>query len=113
VSYHNGHHTPGPWVMRRFPTSRGGCQAWWILDSIPDGPNGQVIANAIAQATGTNDDEEANARLISASPDLLAACEALPLDCEFKDAADFKDNSRAFLEAMSLARAAVAKAKGE
>jgi hypothetical protein len=54
---------------------------------------------------------QADARLIAAAPDLLAACEALPLGCQFDDAADFKDNAGAFLRAMELARNAIAKAR--
>lgn len=57
-----------------------------------------------------------NARLISAGPDLLAACQALPL-AKFEnednlDAAEFVDYCGSFLEAMRLARAAIAKATG-
>jgi hypothetical protein len=69
-------HTPGPWVVRHFPTARGGTMAAWILDALPD-QDGKVIANAIATAAGTNEDMDANARLIAAAPDLLAACEAI------------------------------------
>jgi hypothetical protein len=68
-------HTPGPWVVRQFPTARGGTIAHWILDAIPD-VDGKVVANAIAVASGTNDDAEANAHLMAAAPDLLAACKA-------------------------------------
>ncbi len=47
-------------------------------------------------------------RLLLAERDMLrAACEALPLDCEFEDAADYKDNARRFDRAMDLARAAL------
>jgi hypothetical protein len=41
--------------------------------------------------------------------ELLGVCRALPLDCEFTDAADFKDHAGAFTGAMELARAAIAK----
>jgi len=49
--------------------------------------------------------------LHEAASDLLAACKALPLDREFTDAADYKDASRSFDAAMSLAREAIAKVK--
>jgi hypothetical protein len=35
------------------------------------------------------------------------ACDALPLDCTFEDAADFKDNAARFDRAMELARIAI------
>jgi hypothetical protein len=44
--------------------------------------------------------------------DLLAACKALPIDsAAFDDASHFKDYSIAFFRAMTLARAAIAKAE--
>jgi hypothetical protein len=49
-----------------------------------------------------------NKNLNAAAPKLLEACKALPLDCEFEDAADFKDNAVAFMRAMQLAREAIA-----
>lgn len=69
-------HTPGPWVVREFPTAIYGQTAYWVLDSIPD-VDGKVVANAICQATGTNRHEVGNARLIAAAPDLLQACLAM------------------------------------
>jgi hypothetical protein len=68
----------------------------------------QVQSDGIVIAEFKN---EADANLDAAAPKLLEACKALPLDCEFKDAADFKDNARAFLNAMRLAREAIAIAK--
>jgi hypothetical protein len=46
------------------------------MDSIPDGDNGKVVANAICLLIATNDDLEANARLIAAAPDLLEALQS-------------------------------------
>lgn len=62
--------TPGPWVIRDFPTARGGLPAHWVLDSIPDDDRGQVIANAICTVAMSNDDAAGNARLIAAAPQL-------------------------------------------
>jgi hypothetical protein len=64
--------TPGPWVVRKFPTRAYARNAHWVLDAIPDDGD-KVIANAICQMASTNDDEDANARLIAAAPDLYAA----------------------------------------
>ena len=104
--------TPGPWLARQFHTGRGAVHGWWVIDSIPD-HDGRIVANAICQVSATNDDADANAKLLAAAPDLLGACQSLPLDCSFEDAADFKDNSQAFMRAMDLARAAIAKATGK
>lgn len=88
-------HTPGPW------TAAG---------------HGQVIAHArlpawrtLADVYGVHGDEEqadADARLIAAAPDLLAACEHV------------RDTIREFLptvmsEDLTAIEAAIAKAKGE
>jgi hypothetical protein len=58
----------------------------------------------------------ANADLVAAAPELLAACEAMPLDMLAReddlDASNFKDNARRFLDAMRKAAAAIARAKG-
>lgn len=67
-------HTPGPWLVREFATYNRAVVQPWVMDSIPDGPNGKVVANAIACCSLTNPDCGANAKLIAAAPDLLAAC---------------------------------------
>ena len=57
----NGAHTPGPWVID---------PCWDILGNTDDG-NGmvcQITTDAVPRA-----EAEANARLIAAAPDLLAA----------------------------------------
>ena len=91
-------HTPGPWTFE-LNDSIGlwmiGCASDYNFASVyidanlPDGFQG---VPAIAQA---------NARLIAAAPDLLAACEAM-LD-------DHTTNGEAWL----MLKAAIAKAKGE
>lgn len=49
----------------------------------------------------------------NAFPALLAACEAMPdFDIDSPDAADFKDHASEFMEAMRLARDAIAQARG-
>lgn len=97
-------YTPGPWIVC------GEDQYAEVLS-----PDRYVIAKTDHIHSGDpeawDDIHLANMRLISAAPDLLKACESLPLDCEFEDAADFKDNASQFLQAMELARVAIAKAK--
>ncbi len=75
--------TPGPWFHRE-------CSAttehdWSVLSGIPtDGVN-KVIADVCVRRVDEEEDQ-ANARLISAAPDLLAACRvAQPLIAAFKD----------------------------
>lgn len=57
---------------------------------------------------------QANAALLAAAPELLAACESLPLDMldreDRLDAAEFVDNSESFIRAMRLARDAITSA---
>lgn len=64
--------TPGPWLVREFPAGRGGRGKLYVMDSIPDGPDGKVRANLIASET-TCLESKANARLIAAAPDLYEA----------------------------------------
>lgn len=66
--------TPGPWLLREFPTGRGSDHRLWVTDALPDGPDDRVICNVIAGPTSCPD-WPANARLIAAAPDLLSACQ--------------------------------------
>lgn len=94
-------HTPGPWAV-------GDKRGVWA------GP--VVMANdgqrGVAFVCGESD---ANARLIAAAPDLLAACEAL---CDRltgwmdETAADDDDRERQDEAALDMADAAIAKAEG-
>ena len=71
-------HTPGPWILATVPTSAGSCH------KIGPFPNGSRVATfacvyADGHRLGIDDDLpaakelSANARLIAAAPDLLAA----------------------------------------
>lgn len=103
-------HTRGPWaefddyeVFVDGESNVGNSlSGWWVIGN-PELGNGEVAA--LLQFHGTSDDEaEANARLIAAAPCLLEALEGLlakvecgtALDCDLCDAA----------------RAAIAKARG-
>lgn len=78
--------------------------------------NGGPFICVLSDMEKTTNEDYANANLVISAPDLLAACQALPLakfaDEDNLDAADFVDNCTSFLEAMRLARAAIAKATG-
>jgi len=90
--------TPGPW--KKF--SRWNDRYLAVIDSIPD-RNGKVVANCICHVALTNEDAKANANLIVAAPELLAACEAFV-------AADNQDGgSLAYVMAIE----AIKRAKGE
>lgn len=84
-------HTPAPWTIDP-PTAQGDYP-------ICEGPDGFLIA------TVWHDDsrrEQADAKLISAAPELLAACKAL---------LSYSDPAKA-REIEARARAAIAKAEG-
>lgn len=87
-------HSPLPWSLR---------------------PVGEIVdANGVTIEPFWNSyDAELIVRAVNAHGDLVAACQALPLDSSFEDATDFKDNANAFRLAMILARAAIAKATGQ
>jgi hypothetical protein len=74
-------HTPGPWGISTVPTSIGTCHKIGPFPSL--GNNGQTYACVYADNvrerdygyTKVGDELLANARLIAAAPELLAACE--------------------------------------
>jgi hypothetical protein len=111
-------HTPGPWKVKRFtyPDSDGITRSDVIApkrdDYIVAAPRPRetdegynIITYNAAMPQGEYD---ANARLITAAPDLLAACELL-CDVYLNLAADYRVIDGVYLEA----KAAIAKAKGE
>lgn len=99
-------HTPGPWQQRTL---------------IVQDQNGEVIAHCTRWEHGTPMPyvAEANARLIAAAPDLLAALKdveftAMRLGLTRGDADDqqWADALLAHFDALKVARAAIAKAEG-
>lgn len=69
-------HTPGPWIVRQFPTGANARGTLWVTDAIPD-QDGKVVANAVCSVAMTNDDATANAELIASAPSLLAESQRL------------------------------------
>lgn len=95
-------HTPGPWAYVRNPESTR-----WIIDSEP--------AHAIACTAGFEPDNEANARLIAAAPELLEALEELAERAgAFNVSGVYFDepSMTAEVAALQKAYAAIAKARG-
>jgi hypothetical protein len=91
-------HTPGPWVAEI-----GGQGSFMIEDS-----NARVLCQRAAWYSSMVDESEANARLIAAAPDLLAALIAIADQLErVGDTRRHKDG-----QYIDEARAAIAKAEG-
>lgn len=90
-------HTPGPWQF----------DGQVILDE-----DGSHVASPIGCDTVDCDDEAiANARLIAAAPDLLAACEAFLGEIDEIDACGQRHGIGA--EIIAAVEAAIAKARGK
>lgn len=97
-------HTPGPWAIGLAP----GPWAIGIETDLPD--SAQIIdADGWHLATVTLDPVDANARLIAAAPDLLAALEAALIALETPD--DLTDEERGWV--IEDAADAIRKAIGE
>lgn len=86
-------HTPGPWVV-----TRGGQSEPFSIEA---------STRTVALVKSCRNEADANARLIAAAPDLLAACEAM-LAHRFCFATQ-KEAESGFAQA----RAAIAKARGQ
>ena len=95
VEHMENKHTPGPWhIGVRQPNS----------DKFIYGPNGSEVANCDRQ-TNFPHENEANARLIAAAPELLGALQI----CSAELFAQCGDNARA-MQYVKQARQAIAKA---
>ena len=103
-------HTPGPWRALDFDTSPNGLGS--VVASM-----GRTLADvhwaAVAIGVAVRDEDlPANARLIAAAPDLLAALEEIAKG-EGAFSRDPLTHAENTIEAMqSIARAAITKAKG-
>jgi hypothetical protein len=88
-------HTPGPWFLNG---------PWNIYaDRTAQQMRGKCVAQIVKQ--GNTEEREANARLIAAAPELLAALESLVSDAYLS-----LPNGNASTKAIDYARAAIAKA---
>lgn len=72
------HHTPGPWIAAELTRRPVGVHYHWRIQT-GENRDDDLIAIVPAEYPGDDAGEEANAALIAASPELLAACvRALP-----------------------------------
>ena len=100
-------HTPGPWVLKPARSIVGG---WAVWAEYEPGKHCQVAdIEPWPNDPDTAPESEANARLIAAAPDLLAACEAL-IDADSYDLKSLLDDALPAI--IEQARVAIAKAKG-
>ena len=97
-------HTPEPWGLVGEPN---GYTVWNVVD---DGVNPGCVGRILARVCGaavTVEEEEANARLIAAAPDLLAALKEL-VYCD-----DNRVTHPVYAAAMEQARVVIARAEGD
>ena len=92
-------HTPGPWKCGQYL----GQSAWVVHMDAGDRGRGMDIVNGVAGLT--HEERLANARLIAAAPDLLAALEWMLYARNWSDTAVISD-------AVLAAKSAIARAKG-
>jgi hypothetical protein len=100
-------HTPGPWeaddsIENKPQHGKGGEQIFKVVKS---GFGGGIVAD-VSCWWYDRESAKANARLIAAAPELLAACESA-LDSEINDFG-YPDS-----ELAKILRTAISKAKGE
>ena len=94
-------HTPGPWRIHRYAA----C--------VVEGEDGRTVATTGGYSDNTSDgayvvENEANAHLIAAAPDLLATLKSTVIALE--ECADCLDSYR--IGQLEAARSAIAKAEG-
>lgn len=103
-----GSHTPGPWQVRAW--SSHASTTVGIESTDRPGWFDVVAECSGVGARFTREQEDANARLIAAAPELLAALKAM--DTALCDGFDTQSTRMAGRKALIDARAAIAKAEG-
>lgn len=66
-------HTPGEWSISRSSANRHS----WRISAVVNGRPAAIANTALWLPTDPQKESEANARLIAAAPELLAACKAV------------------------------------
>ncbi len=95
----NAKHTPGPWIVEQVSGAIEVCNEETLFTVARCG-----IGNGVS---------EANARLIAAAPELLAALERTADVLEYYNENKGPTRDSALCDLFAIARAAIAKAKGE
>ena len=108
-------HTPGDWQISRVAAGKNGTSlAIWRNDQGPNAPDDSPNTGHVTIAQHIHN--EADARLIAAAPDLLAALIAaedrMAVVLE-NDTDEGKPEDAALVSAFKAARAAIAKATGD
>ena len=103
-------HTPGPWKVQRYlrPDLDDDPMGVYLVETAADAltPRYYEAEPETPELDAVHSENEANARLIAAAPDLLAALEKLVR-------ANYGQPSGVTVPALDQARAAIAQAKGE
>lgn len=102
-------HTPGPW--RTCSASNGRCQCGLIW-SVPADVVVAQLSNDEDSPQRTSDEGAANAALIAAAPDMLAALDESFSILRLLDPLDSPGGSEKLSAAIANAAAALARAKG-
>ena len=106
-------HTPGPWEI----ADAGGYEGfkYQLEEYFVRRPEDDVAIASEVLDPDTCKPSEANARLIAAAPDLLAACQEFLAAERIADEFGIDDNRtiEALVDTSNLARNAIAKTKGE
>lgn len=106
-------HTPGPW--RASSVTTGGPPPFWRIDGELNGDGS--AATVVCSLPHYGKDNDANARLIAAAPELLEACRSLlelnvPERCNVRPHEDCGCFSCRSYDAIEACQAALAKATG-
>jgi hypothetical protein len=102
-------HTPGPWELFK----------GFVVPSLAANTDCRIVGvrvggdTAWIPSTGGTDVQEANARLIAAAPDLLAALEGLVRAISGQGRVNLDPHDLGPTDVLVAARAAIAKARGE
>ena len=116
-------HTPGPWTLETVRTQSGICHKigpfppkTHHVHSLPR--HACLYADYPSSSDPADQELEANARLIAAAPDMLEALDNIgglsrALRVSGPDPMDLQGLSDALEEAVNMAHAAIAKARGE
>lgn len=91
-------HTPGPWKAELVPSSFEGNNHFRVMADSPHAPG---LAQVVCEINGpwAHENYRANARLIAAAPDLLAALEDVMSDPYFAKASTRYAHARAAIAA--------------